>query len=77
MLGFSAGAGLGIFCKNRKEYVVAELASYCLSGYNTVREKRVKFGLSTLTKGDLRHVWPGKRAVCGESFGDYYVGLLR
>ncbi len=35
LLGFSPGAGLGIFCKNRKEYVVAELASYCLAGYNT------------------------------------------
>ena len=42
LLGFTAGAGLGIFCKNRKEYVVAELASYCLSGYNTVIKKKEK-----------------------------------
>lgn len=34
-LGFNKGNGIGIFSKNRKEYVVTELASYALGGYNT------------------------------------------
>jgi long-chain acyl-CoA synthetase len=35
LLGFKQGSGVGIFTRNRKEYVVTELASYALSGYNT------------------------------------------
>ena len=36
LLGFTPGSGVGIFTKNRKEYVVMELASYSLAGYVSV-----------------------------------------